>query len=83
MDEGRSNAGNHAVHLFDPIDQVSLLILDKTGYGDAHLLSPGIALSDLNFRDRCFFPLNELLFRFPARKLFPMAAVLRIQCLKD
>jgi hypothetical protein len=64
--------------LLDPIDQVSFLILNETGYDDAHLLSPGVTFRNLNFRRRFFLPLDQLFFRFPTRELFPVTAVLWI-----
>ena len=64
--------------LFGPVDQVSLLILDKASDDDAHLLGPGIALSNLDFRGHFFLPLDEFLFRFPTRELLPVTTVLRV-----
>ena len=68
--------GARQTNLLGPVDQVSFLILHETGYDDAHLLSPGVTLSNLNFRRRFFLPLDQLLFRFPTRELFPVTTIL-------
>ena len=60
---------------------MGLLILYKTGYDDTHFLSPGVTLSNLDFRGHLSLPLDEFLFRFPTRELFPVTTVLGVQSL--